>query len=84
MKLRILFISLFLNAIIFSYKLKTSENLEEMAQHFLRPEAVLVKTVKLEPSTSYLELISNGRVISTEDPVVPLKVNGIIYNRRTV
>jgi len=59
-------------------KPKPTENLEEMARRSSRPEAVLVKTVKLESSTFYHELISNGKVYSSEKAVVPFKVNGII------
>ncbi len=64
--------------ILFSCKPKKAENLEEMARRSSRPEAVLVKTVKLEPSTFYHELISNGKAWSSEKAVVPFKVNGII------
>jgi RND family efflux transporter MFP subunit len=39
---------------------------------------VLVKTVKLEPSTFYHELVSNGKAYSSEKAVIPFKVNGII------
>jgi membrane fusion protein (multidrug efflux system) len=39
---------------------------------------VLVRTVKLEPSTFYHELISNGKAYSSEKAVIPFKVNGII------
>jgi RND family efflux transporter MFP subunit len=49
-----------------------------MARRSSRPEAVLVKTVKLEPSTFYHELISNGKAFSSSKAVVPFKVNGII------
>lgn len=68
----LLFLGLF-----FSCKQKT-KNLEEMARRSSRPEAVLVKTVKLEPSTFYHELISNGKAYSSEKALVPFKVNGII------
>lgn len=68
--------------ILFSCKPKTAENLEEMARRSSRPEAVLVKTVKLEPSTFYHELISNGKTLSSEKAVVPFKVNGIIKELR--
>lgn len=61
-----------------SCKSGTAENLEEMARRSSRPEAVVVKTLKLEPSTFYHELISNGRVQSSVKAVVPFKVNGII------
>jgi RND family efflux transporter MFP subunit len=77
MKARILPI-LLLIILIFSCKPKTAENLEEMARRSSRPEAVLVKTVKLEPSTFYHELISNGKAYASEKAVVPFKVNGII------
>jgi membrane fusion protein, multidrug efflux system len=65
-------------ALSFSCKPKTSGNLEEMARRSSSPEAVLVKTVKLEPSTFYHELISNGKAYSSEKAVVPFKVNGIM------
>ncbi len=61
---------------------RTAENLEEMARRSSRPEAVLVKTVKLEPSTFYHELVSNGKAYSSEKAVVPFKVNGIIKELR--
>jgi RND family efflux transporter MFP subunit len=64
--------------IAISCKQKPSENLEEMARRSLRPEAVLVKTVTLEPSTFFHELISNGKAYSSEKAVVAFKVNGII------
>lgn len=64
--------------VLFSCKQKKTENLEEMARRSSRPEAVLVKTVKLEPSTFYHELISNGKTCSSQKAVVPFKVNGII------
>jgi RND family efflux transporter MFP subunit len=71
-------ILLLLTAILFSCKPKTTQNLEEMARRSSRPEAVLVKTVKLEPSTFYHELITNGKAFSFKKAVVPFKVNGII------
>lgn len=72
-------IGLFLiTALIFSCKPKKTENLEEMARLSARREAVMVKTVKLEPSTFYHELISNGKIFSSKKAVVPFKVNGII------
>jgi len=63
---------------IVSCKPKTAENLEEMARRSSRPEAVLVKTLKLEPSTFYHELVSNGKAYSSEKAVIPFKVNGTI------
>ena len=58
-----------------------------MARRSSHPEAVLVKTIKLEPSTFYHELISNGKAWSSKKAVVPFKVNGIIkeiiYSKRT-
>ena len=71
-------IFLLVTIFIFSCKSKTTENLEEMARRSSRPEAVTVKTIKLEPSTFYHELISNGKAWSSEKAVVPFKVNGII------
>ena len=65
-------------SIAFSCKPKTAENLEEMARRTSKPEAVLVKTVKLEPSTFYHELISNGKAWSAKKAIVPFKVSGII------
>ncbi|MBN2666071.1 MAG: efflux RND transporter periplasmic adaptor subunit, partial [Bacteroidales bacterium] len=61
-----------------SCKPKTADNLEEMARRASHPEAVLVKTVELEKSTFYHELVSNGKVYSSEKAVVPFKVNGVI------
>jgi RND family efflux transporter MFP subunit len=65
-------------SLVTACKPKAAENLEEMARRSSRPEAVLVKTVKLEPSTFYHELISNGKAWSAEKAVVPFKVNGVI------
>jgi RND family efflux transporter MFP subunit len=65
-------------ALLFSCKPKKSENLEEMARLSAHPEAVLVKTIRLERSTFYHELISNGKIFSSKKAVVPFKVNGII------
>lgn len=78
MKVRYPITLLLIMALLFSCKPKKAENLEEMARRSSRPEAVLVKTVKLEPSTFYHELISNGKTWSSEKAVVPFKVNGII------
>jgi len=64
--------------IMFACKPKTPENLEEMARRSARPEAVLVKTVKLEPSTFYHELISTGKAYASVKAAVPFRVNGII------
>jgi RND family efflux transporter MFP subunit len=78
MKVRCSLILLLIVALLFSCKPKKTENLEEMARRSSHPEAVLVKTVKLEPSTFYHELISNGKAWSSKKAVVPFKVNGII------
>jgi len=78
MKARYPLTLLLIAALLFSCKPKKTENLEEMARRTSRPEAVLVKTVKLEPSTFYHELISNGKAYSSEKAVIPFKVNGII------
>jgi len=72
------FTLLIIPAFLVSCKPKKTENLEEMARRSSHPEAVLVKTVKLEPSTFYHELISNGKAWSSKKAVVPFKVNGII------
>ena len=77
MKVRI-FIMIFIVLFLFSCKARKTENLEEMARRSSRHEAVLVKTVKLKPSTFYHELISNGKVFSSEKAEVPFKVSGII------
>lgn len=78
MNVNILTYTVLLIAIAFSCKQKTAENLEEMARRASRPEAVLVKTVKLGYSTFYHELISNGKAYSSSKAVVPFKVNGVI------
>jgi RND family efflux transporter MFP subunit len=72
------FTLLIIPAILVSCKPKKTQNLEEMARRSTHPEAVLVKTVKLVPSTFYHELISNGKAWSSKKAVVPFKVNGII------
>ena len=77
-KLRVIHIFFLVIVFIFSCKSKTAENLEEMARRSTSPEAVIVKTIKLEPSTFYHELISNGKAWSSEKAVVPFKVSGII------
>ena len=68
--------------LLFSCKPKSADNLEEMARRSSRPEAVMVKTVKLEPSTFYHELVSNGKAFAAQKAVVPFKVNGIIKELR--
>ena len=78
MKVKYSITLLLVTSILFSCKPKKVENLEEMARRSSRPEAVLVKTVKLEASTFYHELISNGKAWSSKKAVVPFKVNGII------
>jgi len=73
------FFTLLLILVLLVYcKPRKTENLEEMARRAAHPEAVLVKTIKLELSTFYHELISNGKVWSSKKAVVPFKVNGII------
>ena len=64
--------------VTYSCKTKQSDNFEEMARRSSHSEVVLVKTIKLEPSTFYHELISNGKVWSSKKAVVPFRVNGII------
>src|SRR5512133_2101155 len=76
--IRFYYFAILLLAVLFSCKPKTTGNLEEMARRNSRPEAVLVKTVKLEPSTFYHELVSNGKVFSCRKAVVPFKVSGLI------
>lgn len=78
MKSPLKLILLFSIVLSFSCKSKNPENLEEMARRSSRREAVLVKTVRLEPSTFYHELISNGKVHSSQKAVVPFKVSGVI------
>ncbi|HEX2970680.1 MAG TPA: efflux RND transporter periplasmic adaptor subunit [Bacteroidales bacterium] len=78
MKVKLLFILFPAITALISCKTKTNDNLEEMARRSSRPEAVVVKTVKLEPSTFYHELVSNGKVFSCRKAVIPFKVNGTI------
>jgi RND family efflux transporter MFP subunit len=78
MKVRYYILLLLITTFIISCKPKKAENLEEMARRASHPEAVTVKTVRLEPSTFYHELISNGKTYSLKKAVVPFKVNGII------
>jgi RND family efflux transporter MFP subunit len=76
MKVRFILILLLISH--FSCKPKKTDNLEEMARLSARPEAVLVRSVTLEPSTFYHKLITNGKAWSSKKAVVPFKVNGII------
>jgi len=78
MKIGRLFTLVLIILITYSCKTKKPENFEEMARRSSHPEAVLVKTIKLEPSTFFHELISNGKVWSSKKAVVPFRVNGII------
>jgi multidrug efflux pump subunit AcrA (membrane-fusion protein) len=78
MKIKSLIFLLLIAAIMFSCKPKKTENLEEMARRSAHPEAVVVKTFKLEKSTFYHELISNGKIFSEKKAVVPFRINGII------
>ena len=78
MNFRNIFSTFLIVSITFSCKPKKAQNLEEMARLSARREAVLVKTVKLEKSTFYHELISNGKIFSSKKAVVPFKLNGII------
>lgn len=57
---------------------KSADNLEEMARRSSRKEAVPVKTIELQPSVFYHELVSNGRTYSVNKAVVPFRVNGLI------
>ena len=59
-------------------KQKTTDRLEEIARRSSHSEKVYVKTVKLEPSTFYHELISNGKIHALEKAVVPFRINGLI------
>ena len=78
MNIKTFLITLLTVSFLFSCKSKKPEDLEELARRSSRPEAVLVKTVELQPSTYYHELISNGKAYSSRKAVVPFKVNGII------
>jgi RND family efflux transporter MFP subunit len=71
-------ISILLIVLLLSCKPKKTENLEEIARRSAHTEAVIVKTVKLERSTFYHELISNGKIYSSKKAVVQFKINGII------
>lgn len=71
-------IILVLPIIIFSCKQKQTQNLEEMARLTAHPDAVVVKTIKVERTVFYHELISNGKVFSQRKAVVPFRINGTI------
>lgn len=64
--------------LFFSCKQKSVSNFEEMARRNTHPESVIVKTVKAEKTIFYHELISNGKIASSEKAFVPFRVNGII------
>lgn len=78
MKVKSLTTLVFFLVVLYSCKQKENSNLEEMARRSAHPEAVLVKSVKLEPSTFYHELISNGKAYSSQKAVLPFKVSGTI------
>jgi RND family efflux transporter MFP subunit len=78
MSTRSFFALIIMLLVVVSCKPKKSQNLEEMARLATHPEAVLVKTIRLQPSTFYHELISNGKTSSSQKAVVPFKVSGII------
>ncbi len=61
-----------------SCKSRQNDNTEELTRRTSRPEAVIVETVRLEPSTFYHEVTSNGKAFSLRKAVVPFKVNGVI------
>lgn len=66
-----------------SCKPKTKDDPEALARRNATPSVVLVKTIKLRPSTFYHELISNGTIVASSKAVVPFKINGII-NRLSI
>ena len=78
MKIKYQIILLLYIVLLFSCKPKRTENLEEMARRSAHPEAVVVKTVKLQRSVFYHELISNGKIFSTKKADIPFRINGII------
>lgn len=78
MSLRTKILLLLIVTAFISCKPKTAENLEEMARRASRKEAVPVKTVELQPSVFYHELVSNGKALSARKAIVPFRVNGII------
>ncbi len=61
-----------------SCKPKQKESFEELARKSVQKSEVIVKTVKLESSTFYKELVSNGKVTSSVKAQVPFKVTGMI------
>jgi RND family efflux transporter MFP subunit len=77
---RLTIILLLITGLTISCKTEKPGNLEEMARLQARPEAVLVRSVPLKPSTFFHELISNGKAWSSEKAVIPFRVNGIITN----
>lgn len=68
----------FFVVILISCKQQAGDKLEEIARRNSHSEIVYVKTVKLEPSTFYHELISNGKIHALEKAVVPFRINGLI------
>jgi membrane fusion protein, multidrug efflux system len=78
MNSRIIILQLIIVFTLYSCKTKNVGDLEEMARRSSSPEAVPVKTIKLEPSVFYHELISNGKTYSMRKAIVPFRVNGLI------
>jgi membrane fusion protein, multidrug efflux system len=69
---------LLLSVAFCSCKHKQKENFEDLARRSVQKSEVIVKTIKLEPSTFYKELVSNGKVTSSVKAQVPFKVSGMI------
>ncbi len=63
-----------------SCKPKQNENFEELSRRAVQNSEVVVKSVRLEPSTFYKEMVSNGKVTSSVKALVPFKVSGMIKN----
>ena len=65
-------------------KEKKADNREEMARRAATGEAVLVKTVLLEPGVFYHELVSNGKVFAREKVIVPFRTSGSIVELNVI
>lgn len=73
-----LFIPLLLAAMLCSCKEEQNENQEEMARKQAEKEVITVTSTKLEKTTFYHELVSNGKVYAIQQATVPFRVQGII------
>lgn len=63
---------------LLSCKPQQPEDAENLARRAIQPQVMMVKTITLQPSTFYHEIVSNGKVHSLLRAAVPFRVAGLI------